>query len=100
MECGMDQENRLPVHTDEDDPIPKVFSEQDPKVDRECEQAKNDPMGGESPPAEPRWEDGHLLPSADRGLASSSTATPAPGTHPGAAEPPHLTQRDGSFRNR
>jgi hypothetical protein len=49
MDGDMDQENRLPVHADEDDPIPEVFSEQDPKVDREWEQAKNDPMGGESP---------------------------------------------------
>ena len=102
MDADMDEEIRRPTpeHATEDDPIPEVFPEQDPKVDREWEAAKNDPMGGESPPAEPRWEDGHLLPSADRGLASSSTATPAPGTHPGAAEPPHLTQRDGSFRNR
>ena len=31
------------------DPIPEVFPEQDPKVDREWEEAKNDPMGGASP---------------------------------------------------
>jgi len=31
------------------DPIPDVFPGQDPKVDREWEQAKEDPMGGASP---------------------------------------------------
>ena len=31
------------------DPIPEVFPGQDPKVDREGEKAKQDPMGGESP---------------------------------------------------
>jgi hypothetical protein len=31
------------------DPIPDVFPGQDPKVDREWEKAKEDPMGGESP---------------------------------------------------
>jgi len=34
---------------DRDDPIPEVFPEQDPKVDREWEEAKNDPMDGASP---------------------------------------------------
>jgi hypothetical protein len=38
-----------PEHATEDDPIPEVFPEQDPEVDREWEAAKNDPMGGESP---------------------------------------------------
>src|SRR5215207_9176512 len=55
---------------------------------------------GNHPPAEPRWEDGHLLPSADRSSAWNSTATPASGTRPGGTEPPHLTRRDGSFTNR
>ena len=31
------------------DPVPDVFPGQDPNVDREWEQAKEDPMGGESP---------------------------------------------------
>jgi hypothetical protein len=31
------------------DPIPDVFPDQDPNVDREWEKAKEDPMGGESP---------------------------------------------------
>jgi hypothetical protein len=31
------------------DPIPDVFPGQDPNVDREWEEAKEDPMGGESP---------------------------------------------------
>ena len=47
----MNGESRRPTpeHAAEEDPIPEVFPEQDPKVDREWEQAKNDPMGGESP---------------------------------------------------
>ena len=32
-----------------DDPIPDAFPEQDPAVEREWEQAKDDPMGGEAP---------------------------------------------------
>jgi hypothetical protein len=31
------------------DPIPDAFPGQDPKVDQEWEEAKEDPMGGESP---------------------------------------------------
>ncbi len=51
MGSQMDEEKRHPTpeYVTEDDPIPEVFPEQDPKVDREWEQAKNDPMGGESP---------------------------------------------------
>jgi hypothetical protein len=47
----MDEQSRHPTpeYTTEDDPIPEVFPEQDPKVDREWEEAKNDPMGGASP---------------------------------------------------
>ena len=47
----MDAETRRtpPEHGTQDDPIPEVFPEQDPKVDREWEAAKSDPMGGESP---------------------------------------------------
>jgi hypothetical protein len=47
----MEEESRhlTPEHATEDDPIPEVFPEQDRKVDREWEEAKNDPMGGASP---------------------------------------------------
>jgi hypothetical protein len=47
----MDGESRRPTPegATEEDPIPEVFPEQDPTVDREWEEAKNDPMGGESP---------------------------------------------------
>ena len=38
-----------PEDVTDDDPIPEVFPEQDPQVDREWEAAKRDPMGGESP---------------------------------------------------
>jgi hypothetical protein len=38
-----------PEQAIEDDPIPDVFPEQDPGVDREWEEAKDDPMGGQSP---------------------------------------------------
>ena len=47
----MDGQSRSPTPEDaaEEDPIPEVFPERDPEVDREWEKAKNDPMGGESP---------------------------------------------------
>ena len=50
-DADMDAETRRtpPEHGTQDDPIPEVFPEQDPKVDREWEAAKSDPMGGESP---------------------------------------------------
>ena len=50
-DADMDEEIRRPTpeHATEDDPIPEVFPEQDAEVDREWEEAKNDPMGGESP---------------------------------------------------
>jgi hypothetical protein len=50
-DADMDEQSRHPTpeYTTEDDPIPEVFPEQDPKVDREWEEAKNDPMGGASP---------------------------------------------------
>jgi hypothetical protein len=46
-----EQDDKLGVHEElqEADPIPDAFPEQDPKVDREWEKAKEDPMGGESP---------------------------------------------------
>ena len=45
------QDDKLGVHEESQDadPIPDVFPGQDPKVDREWEKAKEDPMGGESP---------------------------------------------------
>ena len=51
MDAEMNRETGRPPpeHATEDDPIPDVFPEQDPDVDREWEEAKNDPMGGESP---------------------------------------------------
>ena len=50
-DAEMDGESRRPTPegATEEDPIPEVFPEQDPTVDREWEEAKNDPMGGESP---------------------------------------------------
>jgi hypothetical protein len=44
-------DDRLGVHEEllGADPIPDVFPGQDPKVDREWEKAKEDPMGGSSP---------------------------------------------------
>jgi hypothetical protein len=46
-----EQDNKHGVHEElqEADVIPDAFPEQDPKVDREWEKAKEDPMGGESP---------------------------------------------------
>ena len=46
-----EQDDKLGVHEElqEADLIPDAFPEQDPKVDREWEKAKEDPMGGESP---------------------------------------------------
>jgi hypothetical protein len=46
-----EQDDKLAVHEElqEADLIPDAFPEQDPKVDREWEKAKEDPMGGESP---------------------------------------------------
>jgi hypothetical protein len=45
------QDDKLGVHEEslDADPIPDAFPGQDPKVDREWEKAKEDPMGGESP---------------------------------------------------
>jgi hypothetical protein len=50
--AAMDQDDdRRPTtgQAPDDDPIPDVFPEQDPAVEDEWEQAKDDPMGGESP---------------------------------------------------
>jgi iron uptake system EfeUOB component EfeO/EfeM len=50
----MDEQSRHPTpeYTTEDDPIPEVFPEQDPKVDREWEEAKNDRWAGHHPRVE------------------------------------------------
>jgi hypothetical protein len=48
----MDQPERrdpTPEHDGDGDPIPEVFPDQSPAVDREWEEAKDDPMGGASP---------------------------------------------------
>ena len=50
--AGMDQDDERRATTrlhSGDDPIPDAFPEQDPAVEREWEQAKDDPMGGEAP---------------------------------------------------
>jgi hypothetical protein len=44
-----DDERRARTGLESGDPIPNAFPEQDPAVERQWEQAKDDPMGGEAP---------------------------------------------------
>ncbi len=44
-----DDQRPPPEHATDNDPIPEVYPDEDPRVDQEWEAAKSDPMGGESP---------------------------------------------------
>ena len=48
---GQEHQLGVPEEAREDDPIPDALPEveQDPEVDRDWEEAKDDPMGGASP---------------------------------------------------